>query len=1303
MANNLVLGSGASLADGGNLIEVRGAITNNGTHTSASNSESFGIELDAGSAQTINGKGTYGNLIINNPSNVSLTDSITVNRRLALTVGLLDIGQHKLSLGANADVTGTFSSTRMIRANGVLSDGGISKAYSGVATFTFPIGIFGKYTPATINVTATSSAGAIIIKPINGKHPSTRAGAETQLNYYWNVNRSGFSAFTATHTYTYLQSDVTGTENNYRVGRFVLPNWSPIGGILGALNTTTNEITLTAVNYINGDYTAAEEAEFAGVATYYSRTATAGVGLVDWRLPSSWSIAGHDSSAAVDFPIGAPVIIAANHQIRADTSNLSTESMVLNAGAILDLEDTFGHSFGVVSGTGKLRIKATTSNQFVFPGGNYDALNGPGGGITEFYGATNGTLPTQTVYNVVRLIDASTRTQSNVNLTVNGNWLLEGGVVTNTANNKNITLSGDWLNTASGSAYVPGSGKVILAKSSGSQIIGGSFSTTFGTLEMNGAGLKELEQDVVVNNSLQLTSGLLVLDSRNLILGGSATISGTPSASSMVVTNSTGVVRKRFTGTGSLAIPIGDTLGTDEYSPITVNLTSGSLGADPYVDVKVTDANPPSCGGSSYASRYWNSTVNDITSYSLTATPTYLQADIIGTEADLFGVYKIGAGNCALGTAVNVTTNTGSVTVSGSPIQITFGNAGEIAEPSTQVSNLAVASVTPTSIQLTWTAGDGSKRLVLVKQGSAVNADPDDAVQYTADANFSGSPQQLGTGNYAVYAGTGTGVTVTGLSMNTIYHFRVYEFNEVGINTNYLLTGAPVISQKTKITASVTVSGDRGWRAITSPARTLYSDLLDGFYTQGFTGTTYPDSIPTMLWYQESFAGTDNQRWRKPASMADSVVAGRGYMFYVFGDMGITGYNNPSFALPKAMNVTGFETPLTSGEFTLPVTYTTSADSGWNLVGNPLYTDINWDHGSWTKTNMSNSVYVWSDSANGGLGDYLTWNGTTGSLGNGKISAMQAFWVKANAASPVLKVNEGARSTGATFYKELDINQQARLDSIPILEFTLRFGEMSKTLHVMFSENGKAGMDIEDAWHLVSMNPSFLEFYSTSSEGNPLSIQHLPRKLYRTADIPMLVGGYLNGRTVTGPYEIELTAAHNIPDMWELELYDRKTRRSVMLTLPPPQNSMAKSSRNSSGNSISFTVAADTSVTLSANHWMSESGPRKATATSEDRFELKVHPNGEFSDIPEQVTLDQNYPNPFNPSTTIVYTIPEEMKVRLEIYDILGRKVTTLVDQNQNAGRYTLQVDMSPYASGVYIYRLATGEKAITKKLTLIK
>ncbi len=83
--------------------------------------------------------------------------------------------------------------------------------------------------------------------------------------------------------------------------------------------------------------------------------------------------------------------------------------------------------------------------------------------------------------------------------------------------------------------------------------------------------------------------------------------------------------------------------------------------------------------------------------------------------------------------------------------------------------------------------------------------------------------------------------------------------------------------------------------------------------------------------------------------------------------------------------------------------------------------------------------------------------------------------------------------------------------------------------------------------------------------------------------------------------------------------------------------------------------------------------------------------------------LDQNYPNPFNPTTVISYTIPKAGHVSLKIYDVLGREVETLVNDNQNVGRYEVNFDGSRLASGVYFYRLVAGSHVITKKMLLIK
>ncbi|MFA6598033.1 MAG: T9SS type A sorting domain-containing protein [Ignavibacteriaceae bacterium] len=89
--------------------------------------------------------------------------------------------------------------------------------------------------------------------------------------------------------------------------------------------------------------------------------------------------------------------------------------------------------------------------------------------------------------------------------------------------------------------------------------------------------------------------------------------------------------------------------------------------------------------------------------------------------------------------------------------------------------------------------------------------------------------------------------------------------------------------------------------------------------------------------------------------------------------------------------------------------------------------------------------------------------------------------------------------------------------------------------------------------------------------------------------------------------------------------------------------------------------------------------------------------------VPVTFELSQNYPNPFNPSTTIKYAIPTDSKVKLEIYSMLGELVTTLVNELQTTGNYSVAFDASRFASGTYIYRLTANNTVITKKMLLLK
>ena len=89
--------------------------------------------------------------------------------------------------------------------------------------------------------------------------------------------------------------------------------------------------------------------------------------------------------------------------------------------------------------------------------------------------------------------------------------------------------------------------------------------------------------------------------------------------------------------------------------------------------------------------------------------------------------------------------------------------------------------------------------------------------------------------------------------------------------------------------------------------------------------------------------------------------------------------------------------------------------------------------------------------------------------------------------------------------------------------------------------------------------------------------------------------------------------------------------------------------------------------------------------------------------IPATFELSQNYPNPFNPSTTISYSLPQNNDVVLEIYNTLGQKVATLINQKQTAGTYNVTFDASNLATGVYFYRLQSGNFMEVRKMMLLK
>ncbi len=176
--------------------------------------------------------------------------------------------------------------------------------------------------------------------------------------------------------------------------------------------------------------------------------------------------------------------------------------------------------------------------------------------------------------------------------------------------------------------------------------------------------------------------------------------------------------------------------------------------------------------------------ISAISSFSPTSTGTGVSVLIQGGYIGLATAVSFGGtaassftmNNLNSITAVVAAGTTGSVSVTTPGGTVTLAGFTYVTTPGTQASNVAFASTTNSQTAVNWTNGNGSSRAVFILAGTTGNAAPVNGTTYTASTTF-GSGTQAGTGWYCIYSGTGTSVTVTGLSANSSYRVMVTEYN----------------------------------------------------------------------------------------------------------------------------------------------------------------------------------------------------------------------------------------------------------------------------------------------------------------------------------------------------------------------------------------------------------------------------------------------------------------------------------------------------------------------------------------------
>lgn len=545
---------------------------------------------------------------------------------------------------------------------------------------------------------------------------------------------------------------------------------------------------------------------------------------------------------------------------------------------------------------------------------------------------------------------------------------------------------------------------------------------------------------------------------------------------------------------------------------------------------------------------------------------------------------------------------------------------------------------------------------------------------------------------------------------------------EPGARYLNLSSGTPLLEVKQRLT------GLKGWRMLSSPVRTTYADWLDSLETQGYTGSKYDSLQPNILSFAETDTGTTLQSWRKPANATDSIVFGRGYYAYVFNGAGypatVSGGGNYRDTLPITLTASGKEPNLSGGAYFTydELTYTPRslstqadtaggnrffldenvADAGWNMLGNPTASTLSWDmnSGAWDKTNLDNTVYIWDPSFGGGVGGYRYWNGEVGNINDttlesGLLAPYQGFWVHANAASPLLRFTNTAKTDTAQRYL-------SRRAAPPTVSMRLKGAGMEANSFVSFDTEGITGPDQKDGYQLESYADSWLMLYTNSSalHKKPLVINTLPDVIENELAIPVHISASREGAAVNGNYRLEWDLTTNIPANWEIALMDHIGQRAISMTrynfvdfsyTAPVQPSATRR-----------TEASAFRTPGSVLHTAPEDAPILRQQKPATRpFTIVVLPNYDGEQLtyrPDHPYLYPPTPNPFGEQTRISFYLPGPMDASIEVIDLYGRVMLREESRFYDGGTHEIDWYTARIPAGTYVIRLITNEFVSTQK-----
>ena len=470
-----------------------------------------------------------------------------------------------------------------------------------------------------------------------------------------------------------------------------------------------------------------------------------------------------------------------------------------------------------------------------------------------------------------------------------------------------------------------------------------------------------------------------------------------------------------------------------------------------------------------------------------------------------------------------------------------------------------------------------------------------------------------------------------------------------------------------------TVSGDAGWRLLAAPAGGLTAAGLAALnHVQGVPGF-FPTAASNL------YTGYNGTAFTVPASSTAEIAPGRGFYWYAYADDDFPGPPPAGFhALPLTLlhdgpARTAFVAAGALGPDTYDVPLHTAGD-GFNLLGNPFATALNTAAIQAVGGAFASTVVQTWDDGPVGSGTYVL----SLSLSD-VVTGWQGFFLE-NGTATAARFTPAARTTGGTLVSRDSLARAER----HVLPFSLAGTSGGITVTdraavLVLDPAAEPGWDPLDATKLAaptaaSVTVAFVGDRDGEARLKALEARPLPEGGFA---VPLAVDavGYTGDVTLSWD-------ASDLPADLAVSLRDLTTGATVDL-------------REAAGYTFRVEAARPAGSLLAPGSALA--------ALAADRFVLSVGQSAPVSaaqEVPVELALAAPVPNPFSGTARVAYALPATARVRIAVYDVLGREVAVLVDGERPAGRHEVQLHGDGLAAGVYVVRMTAGDRAVVRRVT---